>query len=118
MEERNYIKELLNQNKLKEMIEDFYKHFPGFLNSFFNDYERTIKNNNSLSLWMTNNRLEHYNEYYITQYDCKPSNSHMSAHLDEKVRQWYFRFMNKTFDTFKEDYTNHILKKVNEDLGI
>ena len=52
---------------------------------------------------MTNNRLEHLNEYYITQYDCKPSNSYRSAHLDEKVRQWYFRFMNKTFDTFKEN---------------
>lgn len=117
MEDKNYILELLNQNKLKEMIEDFYKHFPGFLNSFFNDYERTIKNNNSLSLRMTNNRLEHYNDYYITQYDCRP-NRNKSKHLDEKVRQWYFRFMNKTFDTFKEDYTNHILKKVNEDFGI
>jgi len=118
MAENNYIKELFNQNKLKEMIEDFYKHFPGFLNSFFNDYERTIKNNNSLSLWMTNNRLEHLNEYYITQYDCKPCNSHRSAHLDEKVRQWYLRYMDKTFKTFKEDYIKNTLNKVNEDFGV
>ena len=117
MAEKNYIKELFNQNKLKEMIEDFYKHFPGFLNSFFNDYERTIKNNNSLLLWMTNNRLEHYNEYYITQYDCN-ANRHKSRNLDEEVRQWYLRFMNKTFDTFKEDYTNQTLKKINEDFGV
>ena len=45
MAEKNYIKELFNQNKLKEMIEDFYKHFPAYSNSYFYNFDMAIKQN-------------------------------------------------------------------------
>lgn len=116
MGEKNYTLELQKQDKLKEMIQDFHKHFPEFSNSFFNDYDRTIRDNNSLCLWITDNNHVHLKNYYLTQYECKPNKQNKL--LDEKIKKWYLRFMNKTFDTYKQDYINNVMKTINEDFGI
>ena len=36
----------------------------------------------------------------------------------EIIRKWFLRWMNASFETYKEDYINHINKTANEDLGI
>jgi len=119
MEEKNYVLEIFKQDKIKEMILDFRKHFPSYSNSYFYNFDMTIKQN-CLKLHVQDREYKLIKIYNITDYACDQEykSSYITDVDNQEVKKWYLRYMNKTFDTFKEDYTNHTLKKVNEDLGI
>ena len=121
----NYTYELARQGKITVFENEFEKAYPEIKVSAYLHF-----NNKDIIMAICDRNMHFIKAFAANDFDCQEfegkylpkqfkelpkSDKHIS---DKEVRQFYLRFMKKTFSSYYADYKAHQLKLIDEDLDV
>ena len=121
----NYTYELARQGKITVFENEFERAYPEIKVSAYLHF-----NQKDIIIVICDRAFHFIKAYIASDFDCKhfkedylhqmykalPKSEKYAS--DKDIRQFYLRFMKKTFDTYYVDYKEHQLKLIDEDFNI